>query len=118
MAKPKTTWPPCARCGTPDGQIPTNGRHRTPLRVSGAQFGLEGSVCAACYMTLRKYPNAKVVPARHVPHRKPGQVRACRVCGCTEADCRQCIEKTGQPCVWVAATLCSACEGDMRSLMT
>src|SRR5690606_2000064 len=22
----------------------------------------------------------------------------CRVCGCTDGDCRQCIEKTGAPC--------------------
>ncbi len=37
-------------------------------------------------------------------------VRACRVCGCTDNDCRQCIERTGAPCRWVAADLCSACE--------
>lgn len=37
-------------------------------------------------------------------------VRACRVCGCTDDDCRQCIEATGQPCSWVAADLCSRCE--------
>lgn len=36
-------------------------------------------------------------------------VRACRVCGCTDDDCRQCIEQTGQPCHWVADDLCSAC---------
>lgn len=35
--------------------------------------------------------------------------RKCKVCGCTEDDCRQCIEKTGSPCVWVEADLCSAC---------
>ena len=35
--------------------------------------------------------------------------RACRVCGCTDEDCRRCIEKTGEPCWWVAADLCSAC---------
>jgi hypothetical protein len=34
----------------------------------------------------------------------------CKVCGCTENDCRQCIEKTGRPCYWVTADLCSACE--------
>jgi hypothetical protein len=35
----------------------------------------------------------------------------CRVCGCTEQDCRQCIEKTGQPCSWVEGEpdLCTAC---------
>lgn len=33
----------------------------------------------------------------------------CRVCGCTDADCRRCIEKTGAPCAWVEPGLCSAC---------
>ena len=35
--------------------------------------------------------------------------RVCRVCGCTDEDCSQCIEKTGSPCHWVAPDLCSAC---------
>lgn len=35
--------------------------------------------------------------------------RACRVCGCTDMDCRQCVEKTGEPCHWVEEDLCSAC---------
>lgn len=35
----------------------------------------------------------------------------CRVCGCTDDNCRQCIEKTGQPCYWVEEDLCSACVG-------
>jgi hypothetical protein len=29
----------------------------------------------------------------------------CRVCGCTEADCRGCIAKTGAPCYWVDSTV-------------
>jgi len=33
----------------------------------------------------------------------------CRICGCTETDCRRCIEKTGEPCFWVEPDLCSAC---------
>ena len=36
--------------------------------------------------------------------------RKCRVCGCTEVDCSQCIEKTGEPCHWVEEDLCSACQ--------
>jgi chromosome partitioning protein len=36
--------------------------------------------------------------------------RKCRICGCTDGDCRQCIEKTGKPCHWVAEDLCSACK--------
>ena len=35
--------------------------------------------------------------------------RTCRVCGCTDDDCRQCVEKTGSPCYWVDEDLCSAC---------
>lgn len=33
----------------------------------------------------------------------------CRVCQCTDDDCRKCIERTGAPCCWVEANLCSAC---------
>jgi len=35
--------------------------------------------------------------------------RSCRVCGCTDNDCRKCIKKTGSPCHWVETDLCSAC---------
>lgn len=35
--------------------------------------------------------------------------RRCRKCGCTEEDCSQCIERTGEPCHWVDKDLCSAC---------
>jgi len=36
-------------------------------------------------------------------------VRACRKCGCTDDDCRGCVERTGSPCHWVERDLCSAC---------
>lgn len=42
-------------------------------------------------------------------------VATCRVCGCTDLDCRGCIERTGEPCSWVpelatsAGPICSAC---------
>ncbi len=35
--------------------------------------------------------------------------RKCRTCGCTEYDCRGCIERTGHQCSWVKWDLCSAC---------
>ena len=35
--------------------------------------------------------------------------KKCRVCGCTDGNCRQCIERTGRPCYWVEDDLCSAC---------
>lgn len=36
---------------------------------------------------------------------------ACRVCGCTEQDCRGCVERTGDPCEWTSPKkdLCTAC---------
>lgn len=40
--------------------------------------------------------------------------RRCRVCGCTDDDCRQCIAKTGKPCHWVEMDLCSACEEETK----
>ncbi|HXS55773.1 MAG TPA: PRTRC system protein E [Hanamia sp.] len=36
-------------------------------------------------------------------------VRTCRICGCTDDNCIQCIEKTGSPCHWIEGDLCSAC---------
>ena len=41
--------------------------------------------------------------------KKAAAVRKCRVCGCTDEDCSQCVEKTGEPCYWVEDDLCSAC---------
>jgi hypothetical protein len=35
--------------------------------------------------------------------------RTCRVCGCTDDDCSQCIEATGEPCSWAEDDLCSRC---------
>ncbi len=42
-------------------------------------------------------------------HAEAVEVRKCRVCGCTDDDCSQCIKKTGEPCHWVEDDLCSAC---------
>jgi hypothetical protein len=39
-----------------------------------------------------------------------GAVRRCRVCGCTDDDCSDCVRRTGEPCRWVALDLCSACD--------
>ena len=37
----------------------------------------------------------------------------CRVCGCTNDDCSQCVEKTGDACSWVENDLCSACAPEL-----
>lgn len=51
--------------------------------------------------------------------KKKQKVRACRVCGCTDDNCSQCIKKTGEPCYWIEEDLCSACEdaGDFQLVM-
>ena len=35
----------------------------------------------------------------------------CRVCGCTDDDCSECIAAQGHPCHWVEEDLCSRCSG-------
>ena len=42
--------------------------------------------------------------------------KKCRICGCIDEDCRQCVERTGRPCYWVAEDLCSACKTTVVSL--
>jgi hypothetical protein len=37
--------------------------------------------------------------------------KTCLVCGCTDSNCSQCIERTGKPCYWINPNIdvCSAC---------
>ena len=37
-------------------------------------------------------------------------IRECRVCGCTDNDCSQCIDAQGYPCYWMEPDLCSRCK--------
>jgi hypothetical protein len=46
----KTSWPPCALCGDKDGRTCA----RTPDRITGARFGVEGSICRRCYGRLHE----------------------------------------------------------------
>lgn len=39
----------------------------------------------------------------------------CRVCGCTEQDCSQCIAVTGTACTWVSPDLCSRCHAEQNT---
>jgi hypothetical protein len=58
------------------------------------------------YQSIEKMkPKARTPKAKQVYVK----IRTCRVCGCTDLNCRQCIEKTGEPCHWVEQDLCSAC---------
>jgi ParB family transcriptional regulator, chromosome partitioning protein len=53
-------------------------------------------------------------PTASIKNKDNRTVGVCRVCGCTDDDCRQCIEKTGVPCHWVEPDLCSACAGEIK----
>jgi len=33
----------------------------------------------------------------------------CKICGCTDNNCTQCIEAQGKPCYWITQDLCSRC---------
>lgn len=46
------------------------------------------------------------------------EVRTCRHCGCTDMDCSQCIELTGQPCSWADDDVCSTCDKYMGKFVT
>ncbi len=47
-----------------------------------------------------------------------GKMRKCKVCGCTDDDCRQCIEAQGFSCHWLTDDLCCRCgnEAEFRSV--
>jgi hypothetical protein len=42
------------------------------------------------------------------PRRKKGE-RQCLRCGCTDSNCRGCIQRTGKACHWINEHTCSAC---------
>lgn len=56
-------------------------------------------------------------PVKTKAGKKPGKaVQECRVCGCTEDDCSECIKETGKPCHWVEPDLCSACDDQVKAI--
>lgn len=42
--------------------------------------------------------------------------KKCRICGCTDDDCAECIESLGHPCAWSPTdeSLCTRCEQNME----
>lgn len=58
------SWPPCARCGRPDGLIRQG--YKSPQRTDGRPYGFDGMLCASCYRTMRRNPDAKLSPTKMV----------------------------------------------------
>jgi DnaK suppressor protein len=82
------------------------------LQVPYATMSEEGKAIASG-TAPKELPPVETKKARKPREKKDKQflvARKCRVCGCTEYDCRQCIEKTGEACHWVEQDLCSACQ--------
>lgn len=47
------------------------------------------------------------------------EAQTCISCGCSDWNCTQCIDKTGEPCYWAEQDLCSACAektSDVKSI--
>lgn len=93
----------------PQKSFASSGTNITPVLLQIQKPIVEGSVHEqlsgadqVCEKTEVKEPAA------------PSPVRSCRICGCTQNDCRQCIEKTGEPCHWVEEDLCSACVNEVE----
>lgn len=73
------------------------------LRLKLLEHGLDAGEAAECLKAVKAIAGDK-------PEVKDGP-GVCRVCGCTEANCTLCIERTGEPCSWAEPDLCSACVG-------
>ncbi len=37
-------------------------------------------------------------------------IKKCKICGCTDDDCTQCVKAQGKVCTWVTNELCSRCD--------
>lgn len=46
---------------------------------------------------------------------RKNNTQQCKVCGCTEYNCNNCVKITGQPCYWIEIDLCSRCETDIKT---
>jgi hypothetical protein len=104
------------------GYVPTSERLRRPIahlmnRLPGQCWAalvtwtvgwtpwwkVSRPISAACRADLQRYGTCACRKLHHP------DFRACRVCGCTDDDCTQCIEATGVPCSWAEPDLCSRC---------
>lgn len=72
-----------------------------------ADMMLDGTMCQVCGEWLNDGEDGDGYPITCAGCLNDEQI--CRKCGCTDDDCGQCVEKTGQACHWVEDDLCSAC---------
>lgn len=77
------------------------------LDAAAARFGIDPG-------GHRALADAEV--CRQVVLAMAAAARSCRVCGCTDDDCQQCVEAQGRPCSWVEPDLCSRCAAPAQQL--
>jgi hypothetical protein len=85
----------------------------TDERFAEIRHGASGKVAALPRLTQQQQIRELIDEVERLRALLAGdvlfEVPTCRVCGCTDDDCTQCIGRTGHPCRWVEADLCSAC---------
>jgi hypothetical protein len=72
------------------------------LRLQGEWFQATKELTR--FIELNAIPYQSFFPRLH-----GCEPRKCRLCDCTDQDCRQCIKRTGGECYWIEEDLCSAC---------
>ncbi|QDP86048.1 ParB/RepB/Spo0J family partition protein [Chryseobacterium sp. SNU WT5] len=96
---------------------------KSDQRIKVLQDEIDGKIdtvkrCASCKKSDDDFLEEFSVPAMwkgdlchscYVKSDNTDTEQICRVCGCTNDNCIQCIEKTGHACHWVEDDLCSAC---------
>lgn len=104
---------------------PTGGVIAVDPRGMAAQgwFPVSGFICECCSRFFRESPNPYCTDAdlcdecfNDLAENDPDfSIKTCRVCGCTDDDCSQCIAATGAPCHWVEDDLCSRCADELKA---
>lgn len=61
------------------------------------------------HIQLRLNGIGSVQAPQMIDHRQKTDLQKCRLCGCTNDNCNDCIRRTGEPCHWVDEDLCSTC---------
>lgn len=105
--------------GRARGNPETAGRHQT---VDGARKDLEKHRAAVLRgWRVLQYPATDKADAmawaretRELLGMCDAVMDQCAVCHCTDSDCSQCVEATGEPCYWARPGLCSACADRMK----
>lgn len=77
FSHPKTRWQPCAVCADLNGPIyrTPSSRARTPRRLSGKRFGIDGVLCWKCYGQLSYRQKAKSNGRKRIDDDSPIVVR-------------------------------------------